>query len=60
MSRSKAKSDTIMLTHGEGYSTLDGKAVSAKKALTFQQDLFVTPAEDGLFPGHSQTWRNEG
>lgn len=57
---SQRQPKAIMLTHGEGYSTLDGKAVAAKKALTFQQDLFVTPQEDGLFPGHSQTWRNEG
>ena len=65
------KGSFMMLTHGEGYSTDDGRTVDARIARKHiaQGDLFeeagayykpqVLPLygnEDGLFPGMSQTW----
>jgi hypothetical protein len=62
----------LMLTHGEGYSTDDGAAVPrrAAEAMT-NSDLFgenfvvqrkgemaLVGNDDGLFAGHSQTWRH--
>lgn len=45
--------------HSEGHTFgLDnGTPVPSKIVKQLQGDLFVTPSEDGLFPGHSQTWR---
>jgi hypothetical protein len=61
--RSKRRAEQfLMLTHtpeGAGYGTATGKAVTTKAALEMQADLFVKPQEDGLFPGHSQTWKRE-
>ena len=55
----------LMLTHREGYATDDGHGVPRKAAIGLTGDLFAEapvkgiarPAEDGLFPGFSQTWR---
>ena len=59
----------MMLTHREGYSLDDGSSVGTKTAQKliglFSADMPVqrkngptlTPNDDGLFPGHSQTWR---
>ena len=59
----------MLLTHGEGYSLDDGRAVDRRiaetaiglwgdTALPVQRkgETAVVPNEDGLFPGHSQTW----
>jgi hypothetical protein len=60
----------LLLTHGEGYSLDDGRAVPRKAARELTADLFETcdlpeqrkglpplrGNEDGLFPGMSQTW----
>lgn len=59
----------MMLTHREGYSLDDGTTVGSKTAqrlvgLFDTTDMPVQrrggavlrPNEDGLFPGHSQTW----
>jgi hypothetical protein len=54
---------TLMVTHGRdgaAYGLDTGQAMPATVARQLQTDLFVQPAEDGLFPGHSQTWRIEG
>lgn len=45
---------------GAAYGLDTGKAVPSKVADSLQSDLFVKPSEDGLFPGHSQTWKVEG
>jgi hypothetical protein len=52
----------LMLTHtteGARYGTDASKAVTTKAAHEIQADLFVKPQEDGLFPGHSQTWERQ-
>jgi len=51
---------------GTVYSLDNGVPVSKKLAAELtsptklQADLFLQPAEDGLFPGFTQTWREEG
>jgi hypothetical protein len=60
----KALSDgrTLMVTHsadGQSYGLDTGQAVPKAVAESLQGDLFVKPSEDGLFPGHSQTWKAE-
>ena len=53
----------LMVTLGQdgaAYGLDTGKAVPSKVANTLQCDLFVTPSDDGLFPGHSQTWKVSG
>jgi hypothetical protein len=59
-----------LLTHGEGYSLDDGRAVPRKAARELTADLFgecympeqrrglppMRGNEDGLFQGFSQTW----
>lgn len=61
----------VLLTHGEGYSLDDGTAVRRTVAEQWRTDFFgdqelptqrkggpaLAPNDDGLFPGHSQTWR---
>jgi len=58
----------LMCTHrasGTQYTLDTGAAVTAAQAARLtadrlaaaQGDLFLHPSEDGLFPGHSQTWR---
>lgn len=61
-SRLEREQAFMMLTHGEGYSLNDGSPVGIKTAHSLMGDLFsdcapvVVPNDDGLFPGHSQTW----
>ena len=60
------KGSFLMLTHGEGYATDDGKTVNRAMAERHTQGtLFadmphnvprLSGNEDGLFPGMSQTW----
>ena len=61
--RSKLRAEAfLMLTHsseGASYGTDNGKAVTTKAAHEIQADLFVKPQEDGLFAGHSQTWKRQ-
>ena len=61
--RSKLQAERfLMLTHtteGANYGTAAGKPVTTKAAHEIQADLFVKLQEDGLFPGHSQTWKRE-
>jgi hypothetical protein len=50
----------LMVTHtssGQEHSLQNGRPVPRALAAEMQADLFVKPSEDGLFPGHSQTWR---
>ena len=70
LKRMAERNTQLVLTFGSGgasYSLADGSAVGAKigRELTsekpstmqwVQDDLFVAPNEDGLFPGMSQTW----
>lgn len=61
--KSRSKPAVLVLTHtpdGAAYGNETGQAVSKKTAHEIQADLFVKPSEDGLFPGHSQTWKREG
>lgn len=46
-------------SEGQSYGLDNGVAVSTAAVRKLQGDLFVKPSEDGLFPGHSQTWRIE-
>ena len=57
--RSKRRAEAfLMLTHtAEPMAPPAGKPVATKAAQEIQADLFVQPQEDGLFPGHSQTWK---
>jgi hypothetical protein len=65
----KNKGRFMMLTHGEGYSLDDGRAVDRRLAEATIGDLFgdgapvqrkhgpaIVANDDGLFPGCSQTW----
>lgn len=52
--------ELLVLTHrqdGPQYGLLSGARVSEQDAKAVQSDLFVKPNDDGLLPGHSQTWR---
>jgi hypothetical protein len=44
-------------SEGASYGLDNGQPVTAKIVKQLQGDLFVAPSEDGLFPGHSQTYR---
>jgi hypothetical protein len=62
VSKPLARDRLLMVTHspeGESFGLDTGQAVTAKKAREIQADLFVTPQNDGLFPGFSQTWKRE-
>jgi hypothetical protein len=63
------KGSYLLLTHGEGYSTDDGRAVrrcDAERHMQLDLDFDACGAtdpvhslvgnNDGLFPGMSQTW----
>lgn len=42
---------------GTTFGLENGAAVPKNVVQQLQGDLFVVPSEDGLFPGHSQTFR---
>jgi hypothetical protein len=50
----------LMVTNGpkgKAYGLDTGQAVSTRALRSLQGDLFLRPSDDGLFPGHTQTWR---
>lgn len=54
----------LMVTFGgepeyqvNGHGTVSAKAVRDLLADNPQQDLFLRPNDDGLFPGFTQTWK---
>jgi hypothetical protein len=44
-------------SEGQSFGLENGAAVPPKVARSLQGDMFVIAQDDGLFPGHSQTFK---